>query len=320
MSIDVGIDWIQGVINCQKVNNLFEFFNSLLEFRSNDMFKWGGQTKMGQVFDNSAISITGLRVGYSENDKGVKGFFVVPGSYLNYFDFTTQLKILELCFNHKITRIDLAFNDYQKLIKPNQLNEWAINGYLRGFKIHSSLREDFRTFGSENLSMGTTKSFGRRSSEKYLRIYESKFLHKYDAIRWELENKDDRARALNFLFNCSNPQSEISKIICGSISFDYKDHSRKDRCTLLPEWEFFLDYVGGSEKISIQRETTPFDKKVDWLFRQCSKTLAMAHRHIGKRIVNELLIIGDEKITLFDEEFLKFYSQQRNDTDQSKII
>lgn len=308
--LDIGVHWIQGVINNVKTDDFFKFCKKLLAFHRNDSFKWSQTpTRMGKVFDNSAISLGGLRVGYSESEGTVSGFFLIPGSYLDALSFEDQLNVLRFCFDWevKITRIDIAFNDFQKRLTPQKLDCWAKENYLRGFRTHSSIREDFRVVGRENVSLGATKTFGSRSSQKYLRVYEALPIHGVDAVRWELELRDDRARATaHFLLNSDDASQELCELICGAIDFVVNDGGRLDRSEQLEEWEEFVCYVGGASKIRISKAPTPLEKKIDWLFRQCSRTLAIAKRRYGAYIVRELLEIGNQKLSFFDEELIKY--------------
>jgi hypothetical protein len=124
-----------------------------------------------------------------------------------------------------------------------------------------------------------------------------------------LELRDDRARATaHFLLDADHPKQELCEIICGAIDFVIPGQ-RLDRSERVPEWEDFINYIGGCCKIRISKAPTSFEKKIDWLFRQCSKSLAMAKQRYGNYIINELLTIGSQKMSSFDEDLLKYYCQ-----------
>lgn len=80
--------------------------------------------------------------------------------------------------------------------------------------------------------------------------------------------------------------------------------SRTDKCEKLPELDSFVKYVGGAFKFSIPKQPIDFEKKVEWLFRQCSKNLAIAQKVLGKNIVEEILKYGGSKFDLLDESLI----------------
>lgn len=308
--IETGVHWIQGTVIIESVKKFMEFCQNLCKFHKNDSFRWSDTpTRMGKLYKRSAISMGGLRVGYSENDQLgiVEGFFMVPGSYLELLDLKAQLKILKFCNQFKITRIDIAFNDFEKVLTPHKLHLWAMEGKMRGFRTHSSPREDFRQIGFENLSQGATKTFGSRASQKYLRVYDALPVHNLDATRWELELRDDRARtSTNLILEAAGDvESEIRGQIVGCINFVEPLNSRSDRCEIVEEWKSFIDYVGSAIKVKIAREKTTLDQSIDWLFKQVAKTLAIAVKVKGYRINKELLICGKSKI---DQDYIRYHT------------
>ncbi|MDY7004020.1 MAG: replication initiation factor domain-containing protein [Cyanobacteriota bacterium] len=304
--LEIGIHWLQGVCQFHSESKLINFAKSL-----DETFQWRDiSTRMGKVYDRSGVSFRGVRVGYSVKDL-VEGFFLIPGSYLDELTLEIQSNLLHsllLDEQLKLTRIDIAFNDYTKRLTPNKLHSWAISGYMRGFRRHSSPFEDFQFTLGNNISLGITKTFGRRSSKKFLRVYEALPIHCKDAIRWELELRDDRARAMA-MFLHQEGLNEIPKYICGAIDFVDSSRKRSDRCGRLKQWDRFVDYCGGCEKFSIPHQSTSFDKKVEWLFRQCSKNLAIAREVLGDGVIQEMIEFGKYKFDVLDEDLIKYSKQ-----------
>ncbi|GGA14737.1 replication initiation factor domain-containing protein [Okeania sp. KiyG1] len=301
--LEVGIHWLQGVCQFSSEFELINFAKSL-----DDTFQWRDTpTRMGKVYDRSGVSLKAVRVGYSVKDL-VEGFFLIPGSYLDELTLDNQSNLLAsiiLDEQLKLTRIDIAFNDYSKKLTPKKLHSWATSGYMRGFRLHSSPFEDFQFTLGTNVSLGVTKTFGRRSSKKFLRVYEALPVHGKDAIRWELELRDDRARGMA-MFLQQQGLDEIPKYICGSVDFVNSSKKRVSRCSRLRQWEKFVDYCGGCEKFSIPKQSTSFDKKVEWLFRQCSKNLAIAREVLGDGVVQEMIEFGKYKFSTLDEDLIRY--------------
>jgi hypothetical protein len=311
--IEVGIDWIQGIVCFSSTQDFFNFCNFLLPINEN--FKWcDNPTRMGRLFNKSGISLSGVRIGYNENKNLIDAFFVIPGSRLKLVDLNSQIKVLKFLLSIetcKITRLDIAFNDFSKLLTPQILDCWSHSGYLRRFRIHSSIVENFIISHGKTTSLGATKTFGRRSSQKYLRIYEALPIHGIDAIRWELEVKDSKAMFIAmFLCSTSDLEQEICGHILGSIDFVCGQSTRTDRNFRLQEWENFLDYCGGAIKFSVSKTPVDFEKKLNWLFRQCSKNLAIANKILGKSIIYHLLDYGESKFTVLDDNLISSISRK----------
>lgn len=171
----------------------------------------------------------------------------------------------------KVSRFDLAFDDYIKTYNPMDYMNFWINGQ---FKSH------FRRYEfSGGSNGGSMFALGNRGSNKYLRIYDKSAESKgeKDCIRYEFELKGYDA-------------DKICRLYCDDIAFDFSDFifsmfqiventsdHHKCRRNMDSDWELWVkSQVSRINDIDIPTEFTPvsYERSYNWFVKQCGSTLA----------------------------------------------
>jgi len=318
---------------------IFKDILSSLIFLPNDSIKWFDDVPFfcGVSFNFSGASPSGLKFAYNNlPDAGkdnVHGIVVIPGSFLDGLTSVEGFSIVVMLarFGLKFTRIDSVFIDYDRRLYPNQVYEFCCAGLLRGPRKFSYISGDsvYHPGLGELVNRGDTCQIGSRKSDKFLRIYDAAWLHKVKAIRWELELKGKCAelfvdRLLGF-WDSDKTYDEllamepvlmhfVNSTIFGNFTFvdsDYVTEAHLNRCEMLPVWADFLDFAchGNTIKTNPVRPVAGFAKKLAWLARQVSKSLALCkevYRSHFPQFISELLLVGSRKITDFDESWINF--------------
>lgn len=238
---------------------------------------------------------------------------VVNGSYCEFQPLDKTCYDIVWLYDHlkcNIRRVDPKVRDWEARITFEQLELWRNGGHLRGVRRWERDCGEIVQFPKLNMVVACdrTKYFGKRSSHKFLRVYEPHKLHCASGLDWECEYKDDKAdafarRLVECVDNCFNDSSipfqlinehvarEFTKIVADSvlsaISFVELNGKKRDY-DIFPEWQEFVDAVM-SDVLNIpvtdysavklkplSRPIPTIAKKIEWLFCQCAPTIAAA--------------------------------------------
>lgn len=327
LKFDVGLDWLQGVGTLAP--SLFQAFLPIVAPLDGDSIdvQLGRSRSFGRNhYSHTAVSASGSRVHFDITETGlVRFFFSVPGSVLRCLSLQQQVRLLfSLSANcSRFTRIDVAVNDYTKRFDPRDLRDWCRQGFLRRFRDFNLIAPETRIDGQTYVK-GATLYLGSRESERYPRIYYAAPLHGFDAVRYEQEFKGDMAQCVAIALVNSITSSEDTKRIIhcfSSLAFYHIDFvspesvSERDlsRCESLSEWREFVDsIVNPCDDIVIPapRSPKPLSDTIAWLYRQCSRTLAVLKKIFGvrafDRFVRRLLETGDRKIENCSRSLIAF--------------
>ena len=228
----------------------------------------------------------------------------LSGTYFYNVLLHNQLRFLQgmyFAFDfRRCTRIDLAVDDFQKIINSNSflyLKKQVVMKNVTGIQ-KGKIVDSFDTDGNESatLYLGSTKS------NQYLRIYETKVKHGYDAMRVEAEYKLCKAQqAYEILvalkregFDEDNHQlsMKVAKVIGGLIMgvcrFIHRDQVGSNGCVknapTLEYWKLILerwkcaDYI---LKLKSSRKEPSWERKLAWLDRQVVPSIEMLRQVLG---------------------------------------
>ncbi len=204
-------------------------------------------------------------------------------------------KLVELCSEKPklfhVVRIDIAYDDHIGVL---DIMKACKDGYERNFisvSTNARIIDDIK-----GLLDGLSISFGSKSSDIYLRIYDKAIERKYTDgrhwIRCELMLKQDRAA--KFLKNSEPLGVKFRGVIHNYLRFvtPSKTDSNKRRWKMRKYWSDFLD---GAEKISLYTK-----KDIDY-------NLSFLHRYVfnqaGNSVFTYIQCVG---VTAFLEELLGF--------------
>ncbi len=198
-------------------------------------------------------------------------------------------------FGFSCTRVDIFFDDAERIITPRELQPLAdlnhMTGFLRG-RIerdtgHYADNEDMMTFGRR----------GNIGSGSYLRVYDKTAESDgvIDAIRWELELSNKKAKKFFSRISAGYGdilifETHIREVIGGCIDFRDKSVGDKNlgRCPRYSFWERILSMLGAA-KITIERVKTAVDRAKKWIFRQTIGSLQMCHEVFGSDFISQLV-------------------------------
>jgi hypothetical protein len=176
-----------------------------------------------------------------------------------------------------VTRLDLAADDFAKVVTPGQVEAARAAGNL---VTHAKEGEFIRHWPTR----GETFALGKRGSLQYLRVYDkaAESGGEIDSIRWELEFRDEAAEsALVMLLYREWGEVFATRLV----SFvDFRDRSadaRPDRCPRLPWLE---QVVGAAEKVKPYELITPVasaERSLSWLRHQVAAVLAAVNAAAG---------------------------------------
>lgn len=148
---------------------------------------------------------------------------------------------------------------------------------------------------------GFTVSFGRRSSDAMIRIYDKANEQHvdYSWIRCELEVKNKRAdKFISALIDGESFGHVTASVIMNYLNFkDPSFDSNKSRWSTSVFWLSFLDGVSRLA-LTIKAAERTIEKKKEWLYKQVSATLVevLEHEHRGQDFIDDLLVHGHSRL------------------------
>lgn len=308
-SISAGIDWISvstRLPNREKFERFIaDIFGELPIIVIDRAFKIAD----GVYKDKTIKSQVGVRGGVTIDDQGYHCYLQVPGSWweckspLQFIRVVWQLQ----AYRCSCSRLDLRLDDWShELIPAGKMVVAAAQGDCAGFKKWGNNFGGNVGEGQKNL----VTNFGGRKSEAYTRIYYHDWGQELgQSLRMETEFKGNKAQEVfNLLANWERSSSDretanqeisdlIISLVTGQMDFinKTKDGTRspkginKQDCRRLEWWQDFLDKVGEGLKITVTRRKASWQQKVDWLYRQVSKSLYMLRHTLGFTRYSELM-------------------------------
>lgn len=226
------------------------------------------------------------------------------------FDSTVMADLLsEIQANGHITRLDLAIDDFgAKFFTLPELSKiLASDSFVSKFRKWKELIE--RQNGSD--CIGHTIYLGSRSSAIMLRVYDKQLEQNEKLlkcggspilrpwVRWELELKAERAQeAAKMLISGLSLNDVTFGVLSNYLRLIRSDNARKDRCSILPKWQLFID---GIKRLALYcpAELKTLDDTRRWLMKQIAASLAAVVIADGGTVdfVHRLLSSGAQRLT-----------------------
>lgn len=189
----------------------------------------------------------------------------------------------------KFTRIDIALDDFDDVLNITELQASIQQGDIVSRARQAKYYLDTNMAGEKT---GEGISIGSRTSESYYRIYDKALEQiarnlgeKEDGnwVRVEVEFKQNKAQTIAERIA---EGAAIGPLLQGILRADvqFKAHkdsdSNKRRWPLLPQWDTFLNNVGGIQLVQEPKKRTLED--VDqWLVKQVAPSLALIVKAAG---------------------------------------
>lgn len=271
------IDWISGTITDRPISETLATLN--------EIFSGWLDLEFGNYgYECSAIVCTSGRVYWSNVRPEMGVHFSLPSSALDICKIDTVSLARRLVgLGTKFTRVDFALDDTTGILDLDVIGKHARAGHFVSRWKRNRVWEEFEN----GQSLGVTYSFGSRSSESYLRIYD-KAAEQNTVGHWvrvELELKDERAdTALKELLALPVEAwgEKVSSWLFGLLDFKIvSSDSNKSRWQTAEWWLKFLGSVKKSRLYVSHAEPT-FDGLKGWIDRQCLPSLFVVMMKTGK--------------------------------------
>lgn len=235
------------------LDNFLYFFPELKDYLDNNEFIVSD--KAGGFYSNVYICNSNVRISFNTDDALSSGHLnydvgvnvSIPSHALEWFYNLLGFELNDIsglvrCLTERnctLSRIDLAFDDFQKKYTPHDYYVWFEEGRIR------SKFFQFCSMCSSTRDRGKTIYFGRRSGGRMLRIYDKDYQSKgqINSIRYEFELHADYAKGAQRFFLDHDKVSFFDYLISYFQVIDLTGDSNKSRCPVNQEW---LDYFAQS--------------------------------------------------------------------------
>jgi hypothetical protein len=293
------------------------------EFHSGYTIERDGKWGTCGMYENQATFANGIRVHWGSQ----KGFvehgsarIEIKGDPLSPVDLYNEILLVKGLLDRewKMTRLDLALDDYGKKLRSMFIDEADKAGWIN--------YEPSTSTTTNGRKPGFTAYIGSRDSDKRVRYYDKSVESKgeIDAYRWELQARGDYARELGEILkamgtkflrknikpglNADFIMDELVDYAIGAFTFTIpkEGDKNKSRGEAPQEWKDWLAYLQATPvRLIIKRVKTTIQKKKDWIHGSVSKSLAMVIDKMNiqerKRYIDDLLSEGKRRFTNFDE-------------------
>ena len=219
----------------------------------------------------------------------------------------------------KISRLDLAYDDYTKTFTPHDFLAW---------KVQERISTQCKVFGfmASEAKKGGTFYLGKRGKGRFLRIYDKEYESKgeIDAIRYEFELRQDWANTVvDRIVN--EAEFSISDLIEGMFyitnEYDLTGSSgavqvRKARAGVDEKWKLFLDSIRTirkrhlAVKVCNVKKHNSFDKKREWIKTQVLPSLFMYTEVVGFEHLLEMIRSQAGRLKPLQREMLKKFKRE----------
>lgn len=290
---EIGADYINltgSVPDRAAVTELFEFVACAWE--ENDGLVWTEDKAVtrGRYYEHSARTVHGVDLAFQRRSDGAYDVRVsIPAKVVRRVPQVLTwafCKELYQTYELKPTRFDIALDDYQKRMTPEQIDQALAAGNYVGFRSYSHIKNGGK-------KRGWTYYFGSRQSDKIIRYYDKSAETKgaIDSYRFEVELKGYKAEQFWQLF-VSLPD-ELSEefltqlyleVVVGSIDFrDRQADSNISRCPRLDWWQNLIDDLksSGGVKLAAKRKESCLQKTIAWISSQVETSLAVLRDVLG---------------------------------------
>ncbi len=202
----------------------------------------------------------------------------LPGKACRRVGGDRMISLLRFCFENagKARRIDVCIDDYGHTVTPEMVMSAA-----QGPDVVTKVKQGRIIQGFDIKSdavTGQTVYFGSPTSRRQMRVYDKNLESdgEIDAVRWEMQERDDAAETLLGDLAYQPWQIIIPRRIVSFIDFrDYESNSEVEHRERL---DWFKAFVGSVERanVYIAQGIGTVRDKIDWIRRTIAPMLAVA--------------------------------------------
>lgn len=254
--------------------------------------------------------------------------FGIKSDLSDYVSFQSILSILKerSC---RITRLDICYDDYDKILTPHDFGSWMMNG-----QIISRSREWSFVSSTQNGGAGSTFYLGKRGSDRFLRVYDKDYESegRIPAIRYEFElRKNYLEMIVNKVTNgIKFTFVDLLKAMLIVVNEYEKsgdsntDGTRKQRAGLLPEWEQFLEQLFVKHallhsevelKLDTKKREVSFQRIHKWITRQVLPSLYIIKECLGIEKLDDMISASTCRLSDLQLKMLEKYKEETSSMD-----
>lgn len=283
----ISIHWMQFTITEEtSVNETVEEIGYYLGSKFEDL----GHGALG--YENMVIGVGGSRILTSA--KRPEHHVILPGEWCQAVGSIKCSVVLAWVLENKgkFTRVDLAGDDYDKSVSVKDVAASCEKGELVSHCHAVSRIYGLRGKPQDGIYIGSA------NSRRRLRIYdkEKESEGEIDAIRWELQLRDEAANQAALMVLSKSYQEAYTSILVGIADFREMSKKNTKRCSRLP---WFRNLVGEAQKASLAlpQSVKTIEKMELWLRRQVAPSLAAVTLASGGDlgVVEELIRDGQKR-------------------------
>lgn len=334
MKFDFIVDWLEFTYKVPEGCNGMSVWNNFLadfpefEERLSDMVPREkglfGYTDVLMYYDE-------LMIGFNPEhpEFGVHVIFNGSGMYRvceffglkNFTEYIEAAKVFNILKERSctITRIDIAYDDYNKTFKAKDFYRWHAMDRI------STKCQRFSVDGSEQ-NDGLTFCLGKRGDSgngRFLRIYDKGYEShgKIDSTRYEFELRREWAAKITHMvihdehFSFADLLEDMFYI---TNEYDISDDksvnkTRKFRAGEFDKWTLFLETIRKTQdscveiKIDTVKRENSFERKRDWLKLQVMPSLFMFVAVYGYNYLKEIVDAQQGKLSDIQRKMLDKY-------------
>lgn len=249
----------------------------------------------------------------------------VPGSACDELTCPDLLLLFDGCqeLGGKCTRLDIAFDDYGRMVTFDELRSIAARHDYSGFIVASANWTHNRTRKENDGLVYDAVTFGRRASKgsgAFLRVYDKNLESNGESncIRWELELSQHKAqKAFTYLAGCDG-NLEVFATVCGAIiggciNFVHRTERAGDKNIIrLSEYDWWasIKKTLGILSLRIAKKTNTLTGTIEWVERQVAPSLALVDKAFRSKrdyfnYMCHLLEVGESRMNYNQRQLAK---------------
>lgn len=309
----VGVHWFRSSFDYKDLDKIKTFISGF--YGESDLDDYGNWSYDRRLFWKSGVSLN-FDSDPERCERAHKGRMTldVPGDACDELTAPDLLLLLEGCayFGCKCTRIDVFWDDYSRIVVPQDIQIVIDKNDFSMFRIASKNSTRNRTIKKNNGLIYDAVTFGRRGSKgsgKYLRIYDKKLesKDKFDCIRWECEFSQGKAQKVFTILAGAAGDLDVFATVCGAliggcVNFVHRTGEKHIARLDVYEWWKLIIKSLGKLSVRVAKKKNNLTGMIYWQERQVSPSLACIRKAFATeqdfyRWIKNLLDVGGSRMS-----------------------
>ena len=297
--LEVGIDYFTGTQWLQPGTKVEDTIKPWMELLNDEpIWEYNQGHYMGKQWHHKGRSVKGMKWWWTDPEENagkvhmrvsLSGQVMAQIGIREFYEFSKNVLIPQ---DFKVTRIDIAIDDFDKSIDEGDIRAAAEAGNFCGVKRISP----FRTHIDDGSVQGFTWYIGSRGSDKYARFYDKNVESngEIDSYRLEGQFEDEVGHGV-WVQWLGIPDDEFAEVsprylsgsVLGIVDFvernddDARRRSGRKYGERLSWWASFIDACGGYIKHARPKADTTLEKSKQWIEKQVFGRMAELQKAMG---------------------------------------